>query len=78
MTAKNPLDPETNFEERVFPEYPEEVPYKAPAGSVVVENYQNGQIIALASYPDLRQSLVRGRPRRRQVRTDLPVGRRER
>ena len=51
VTAKNPLDPETNFEERVFPEYPEEVPYKAPAGSVVVENYQNGQIIALASYP---------------------------
>jgi penicillin-binding protein 2 len=45
------LDPETNFEERVFPEYPEEVPYKAPAGSVVVENYQNGQIIALASSP---------------------------
>jgi len=27
------------------------VPYKAPAGSVVVQNYQNGQIIALASYP---------------------------
>jgi penicillin-binding protein 2 len=51
VTAKNPLDPETNFEERVFPEYPEEVPYKAPAGSVVVQNYQNGQIIALASYP---------------------------
>ncbi len=51
VTARNPLDPETNFEERVFPEYPEEVPYKAPAGSVVVQNYQNGQIIALASYP---------------------------
>ena len=30
---------------------PREVPYKAPAGSVVVQNYQNGQIIALASYP---------------------------
>ena len=30
---------------------PRQVPYKAPAGSVVVENYQNGQIIALASYP---------------------------
>ena len=35
----------------MFPEYPREVPYKAPAGSVVVQNYQNGQIIALASYP---------------------------
>ena len=51
QVAINPLDPETNFEEPVFPEYPREVPYKAPAGSVVVQNYQNGQIIALASYP---------------------------
>ncbi|HSL72998.1 MAG TPA: penicillin-binding transpeptidase domain-containing protein [Ilumatobacteraceae bacterium] len=49
--AINPRDPETNFEELVFPEYPREVPYKAPAGSVVVKNHQNGQIIALASYP---------------------------
>ena len=49
--AINPRDPEKNFEELVFPEYPREVPYKAPAGSVVVQNHQNGQIIALASYP---------------------------
>jgi penicillin-binding protein 2 len=49
--AINPKDPETNFEELVFPDYPREVNYKAPAGSVVVQNYQNGQIIALASYP---------------------------
>jgi penicillin-binding protein 2 len=49
--AINPLDPETNFEELVFPDFPREVPFKAPAGSVVVQNYQNGQIIALASYP---------------------------
>ena len=49
--AVNPRDPEKNFEELVFPDYPREVPYKAPAGSVVVQNYQNGQIIALASYP---------------------------
>ncbi|MGB7880932.1 MAG: penicillin-binding transpeptidase domain-containing protein, partial [Ilumatobacteraceae bacterium] len=49
--AINPRDPETNFERLVFPDYPREVPYKAPAGSVVVQNYQNGQIIALASYP---------------------------
>jgi penicillin-binding protein 2 len=51
QVAINPRDPETNFEELVFPDYPREVPYKAPAGSVVVQNYQNGQIIALASYP---------------------------
>jgi penicillin-binding protein 2 len=50
-TAHNPLDRETNFKTRVFPDYPEEVPYKAPAGAVVVENNENGQIIALASYP---------------------------
>lgn len=51
VMAINPRDPTTNFEELVFPDQPREVPYKAPAGSVVVENYQNGQIIALASYP---------------------------
>ena len=49
--AVNPQDPETNFTTLVFPDYPREVPYKAPAGSMVVQNYQNGQIIALASYP---------------------------
>ncbi|MEM8620013.1 MAG: penicillin-binding transpeptidase domain-containing protein [Actinomycetota bacterium] len=51
QTANNPLDRETQFTERVFPEYPEEVPYKAPAGSVVVMNYETGHVIALASYP---------------------------
>jgi penicillin-binding protein 2 len=51
VTATNPRDPETNFETLVFPDYPREVPYKAPAASMVVQNYQNGQIIALASYP---------------------------
>ena len=50
-TAHNGLDPETNFEERFFPEYPEEVPFKAPAGAVVVENWETGHIVALASYP---------------------------
>ncbi len=49
--AINPRDPETNFERLVFPEYPREVPFKAPAGAVVVQNYENGQIVALASYP---------------------------
>ena len=49
--ATNPLDPETKFQTLVFPDYPRQVPYKAPAGSVVVQNHQNGQIIALASYP---------------------------
>src|SRR6056297_2413261 len=49
--STNPRDPETNFETLVFPEYPREVPYKAPAGSVVVQNHDNGHVIALASYP---------------------------
>ncbi|MFN3254742.1 MAG: penicillin-binding transpeptidase domain-containing protein [Ilumatobacter sp.] len=49
--ARNGLDPETNFVERFFPEYPEEVPYKAPAGAVVVKNWDNGHIVAMASYP---------------------------
>ena len=51
QTANNPLDRETQFTSRVFPEYPEEVPYKAPAGSVVVMNYETGHVIALATYP---------------------------
>jgi len=51
QVATNPRDPETKFQTLVFPDYPREVPYKAPAGSVVVQNHQNGQIIALASYP---------------------------
>jgi penicillin-binding protein 2 len=49
--AINPRDPDTNFETLVFPDYPREVPYKAPAGSVVVKNHQTGHIVALASYP---------------------------
>jgi penicillin-binding protein 2 len=48
-TAKNPYDPET--EEFAFPEFPEEVTYKAPAGSVVVLNHNTGQVLAMASYP---------------------------
>ncbi|MEL6891608.1 MAG: penicillin-binding transpeptidase domain-containing protein [Actinomycetota bacterium] len=51
VTASNGLDPETNFEERFFPDFPKEVPFKAPAGSVVAMNHDNGHVIALASYP---------------------------
>ena len=56
----NPRDRETNFTTRVYAkvladgtreEYPEWVQHKAPAGSVVVENHENGQILAMASYP---------------------------
>jgi penicillin-binding protein 2 len=49
--ANNGLDPETNFKTRFFTDYPEKVPFKAPAGAVVVENHENGHIVALASYP---------------------------
>ncbi|MDO8389806.1 MAG: penicillin-binding transpeptidase domain-containing protein [Actinomycetota bacterium] len=56
----NPLDRETNWSTRVyrkplpngeFLDYPEWVQHKAPAGSVVVVNHHNGQVIAMASYP---------------------------
>jgi penicillin-binding protein 2 len=47
--AHNGVDPTTN--QPYHPGYPEYVPYKAPAGSVVVENHQNGDILAMASYP---------------------------
>ena len=33
------------------PALPDEVPFKAPAGSVVVMDYSTGQVQALASYP---------------------------
>ena len=49
--AKNGLDPETNFKTRFFTDFPEQVPFKAPAGAVVVQNHENGHIVALASYP---------------------------
>lgn len=49
--ARNGLDPETNFRQRFFTDFPEEVPFKAPAGAVVVQNHENGHIVALASYP---------------------------
>ncbi len=47
--ATNPVDEETN--RRLDPEQGPVVAFKAPAGAVVVENYDNGQIVALASYP---------------------------
>jgi penicillin-binding protein 2 len=51
QTATNPRDAETDFQTLVFRDFPREVPYKAPAGAVVVENWETGHIIALASYP---------------------------
>lgn len=56
----NPLDREKSWSVRVYRitladgeqvDYPEWVQHKAPAGSVIVENHQTGQIIAMASYP---------------------------
>jgi penicillin-binding protein 2 len=57
----NPCDLKTNCKTRVYQhvdattkkkvDYPEWVQHKAPAGSVVVLNHTNGQIIAMASYP---------------------------
>jgi len=56
----NPCDVKTNCDTRVFrrtlpdgtkEDYPEWVQHKAPAGSVVVMNHDNGQILAMASYP---------------------------
>ena len=54
--AHNPLDPTTNFKTRIFASSKEFgtvewVPFKAPAGAVVVEDYSTGQILAMATYP---------------------------
>ncbi len=37
--------------EKMDPALPDEVPYKAPAGSVIVMDYTTGQVQAMASYP---------------------------
>lgn len=54
--AHNPLDPKKENGERVYSsseEFGTEewIQYKAPAGSVVVLNHSNGQVLAMASYP---------------------------
>jgi penicillin-binding protein 2 len=47
--AHNGLDPKTGLP--IYATFPEYVPYKAPAGSVVVLDHSNGQVVAMASYP---------------------------
>ena len=54
--AQNPLDPKKENGERVYSSsedfgMQEWIQYKAPAGSVVVLNHLNGQVLAMASYP---------------------------
>ena len=48
--------------------YQEWMQYKAPAGSVVVQDHSNGQIAGDGQLPDVRQPLDGGGHRRRQVR----------
>ncbi|MUH52708.1 MAG: hypothetical protein F2789_16035, partial [Actinobacteria bacterium] len=53
--ARNPLDkfgkPKFTGENFVVANGAEYLPYPSPAGSVVVENQETGQIVAMASYP---------------------------
>ncbi len=51
--ADNPIveDPNTGEKHRMDVNQGEKVPFKAPAGSVIVMNQDNGQISAMASYP---------------------------
>lgn len=49
LQPSNGIDPKTGLP--YYEGFPERVPYKAPAGSVVVVDNSNGQIIAMASYP---------------------------
>ncbi|MEO6157766.1 MAG: penicillin-binding transpeptidase domain-containing protein [Ilumatobacteraceae bacterium] len=56
LRAHNGIDPTTKGTTRIYASSKEFgttewVPFKAPAGAVVVENYTNGQIVAMASYP---------------------------
>jgi penicillin-binding protein 2 len=50
--APNPEVTKPNgVRERMDPLRPETVPFPAPAGSAALMNYENGQVLALASYP---------------------------
>ncbi|MEY2443992.1 MAG: penicillin-binding protein 2, partial [Ilumatobacteraceae bacterium] len=56
VAAHNPIDPKSPTNQRVYASSTEFgnqewIQYKAPAGAVVVENYSNGEIVAMASYP---------------------------
>src|SRR6185295_14120975 len=57
IAAHNPIDPKIpGTTQRVYASSKEFgnqewIQYKAPAGAVVVENYLNGEIVAMASYP---------------------------
>ena len=56
IAAHNPVDPKSPSQERVYASSKEFgtqewIQFKAPAGSVVVEDNSNGAIIAMASYP---------------------------
>ncbi len=56
LAAHNPIDPKKDTGERVYSSSKEFgnqewIQYKAPAGSVVVMDHSNGQIVAMASYP---------------------------
>jgi penicillin-binding protein 2 len=56
LAAHNPLDPKKDNLERVYAsseEFGDQewIQYKAPAGSVVVLDHSNGQVMAMASYP---------------------------
>lgn len=56
LAAHNPIDPKGDGVERVYSsseEFGDQewIQYKAPAGSVVVLDHSNGQVLAMASYP---------------------------
>ncbi|MEO6652639.1 MAG: penicillin-binding transpeptidase domain-containing protein [Ilumatobacteraceae bacterium] len=53
QSAPNPIvrKPDQSLK-KMDPNRPDTVPYKAPAGSTLVMNYETGDVIAMASYPD--------------------------
>jgi penicillin-binding protein 2 len=48
IVARNPR---TATGEYAFPEFPPEVPFKAPAGAIVVLDHRDNSVVAMASYP---------------------------
>jgi penicillin-binding protein 2 len=52
QTAPNPKVKKPNGKiEKMNTQLPDEMPYKAPAGSVIIYDYADGSVLAMASYP---------------------------
>ena len=55
------------------PLLPDTMPYKAPAGSTIIMDYTNGEILAMASYPSFDNRWFEAGLSGEKFSRDLPV-----